>query len=250
MRLRHALLALVAIIAVVTLLVAAPAAGVRAQAGNGITSPADGAVVQGSVQIVGTATLPDFQRYALHFSANGQDWVYFGSGPVPVINGVLGYWDTVGAHIPDGIYTIRLRVVKADSNYDEYYVRNLHVVNSAPPTPVITPTDIAQPETPTPVPTGGTPSGTVVVTVEQPPTRAAASATPTRKPSARATASPLLDLGAISFDGMREQFCAGAWMAAGVFAIGGVYVFFRSSSSWLARRVRRMLYRRQHRNRQ
>lgn len=249
MRLRYVLLALLVIIAAAATL---PLPSAFAQGGNGITSPANGAVVQGSVQIVGTATLPDFLRYDLHFSANQQDWVYFGSGPVPVINGVLGYWDTIGARIPDGIYTIRLRVVKSDSNYDEFYTYNIQVANSAPPTAAPSPTEFEQPDTPTPPPTsaGGTPGGTVVVTVEQPPTRAAATPSPTRGVAARATQSPLLALPEIGFEGVRDQFCKGTYLAVGAFALIGAYAFLRSSSSWLARRVRRLLYRRSHRTRQ
>ena len=250
MRLRYVLLALLAIIVAAAVTLPLPSA--FAQGGNGITSPANGAVVQGSVQIVGTATLPDFLRYDLHFSANEQDWVYFGSGPVPVINGVLGYWDTVGARIPDGIYTIRLRVVKSDSNYDEFYAYNVQVANSAPPTAAASPTEFAQPDTPTPPPTsaGGTPGGTVVVTVEQPPTRAAATPSPTRRAGARATQSPLVALPDVSFESVRDQFCGGAYLAGAAFALIGAYAFLRSSSNWLARRVRKLLYRRSHRTRQ
>jgi hypothetical protein len=240
MRFRHSLLIIVP--ALVALLGTGLA---RAQGGNGITSPTNGQTVSGSVQILGTATLPDFLRYELHFSANDQDWVYFTGGPAPVIGGVLGYWDTVGARVPDGRYTIRLRVVRQDSNYEEYYVRGLIVANSAPPTAAITPTPLEQPDTPTPRPTNAVPAGTITVTVELPPTRVPVTSTPTRAAGERPTPGSLIpQLPPLGTAGVSEAFANGVKITGGLFLVMAAYVFLRGGLRWTLRNARRYLYRR------
>jgi len=120
----------------------------QAQANNGITSPAAGDVVAGVVVVTGTAQHPDYLRYELSFrnlSNPAVDWIVFAEGSQPVNNGALAIWDTtigrdVGAAVfPDGRYQLRLRVVKTDYNYDEYFVSDLVIANEAPtPTPTVT----------------------------------------------------------------------------------------------------------------
>ncbi|MCS6828061.1 MAG: hypothetical protein NZ553_15715, partial [Caldilinea sp.] len=117
---------------------------------SGITSPAPGSAISGDVPIFGTATIEPFQKYELHFKQepSGDDaFIYFAGGTSPVIGGQLGVWQAGG--LPPGTYTLRLRVVKTDGNYAEYFVPNLSVNQAAPPTP----TPEASPtETPTPTP--------------------------------------------------------------------------------------------------
>ena len=136
-----------------------------AQGGNGISSPRDNAEVSGVVLIEGTATDPNFLRYELSFFKEFDplgDWVVFATGDRPVTNGVLASWDTmigrdIGAPFyPDGTYRLRLRVVRQDSNYDEYYVLGLSLSNENPT------------ETPTPTPgaeENGTPAPTSAVAI-------------------------------------------------------------------------------------
>ncbi len=250
MRVRLALI-LVGLAVVVAVAANLPAEVARAQGGNGITSPTDNQVVRGSVQIVGTATLPDFLRYELYFSSNEQDWVYFSGGNVPVIGGVLGYWDTVGANLPDGRYSLRMRVVRTDSNYDEYFVHWLTVANSAPPTAEASATsDVTQPPTDTPVPAGSTPSGTVEVTVELPAVRNTATPTPTRLASARATSSSGLPDFSRLGSGAMSNFMLGVQCTAVAFVLIGGYVFLRNGTFWTARQLRRILTRRRRRGEQ
>ncbi|HXF61413.1 MAG TPA: hypothetical protein VNK95_07340 [Caldilineaceae bacterium] len=118
---------------------------------SGITSPATGASISGDVPIFGTAVIEPFQKYELHYKMepSGDDaYIYFYGNTVPVINGQLGVWQAGG--LPPGIYSLRLRVVKNDGNYAEYFAQNLSV-NQSPPTPTPTPTP-SEP-TPTPIPT-------------------------------------------------------------------------------------------------
>ena len=120
-----------------------------AQGGNGIESPRDNAVVSGVVIIEGTAIDPDFLRYELAFFKEfdpAGDWVVFFTGDAPVGSGILTTWDTTigrdagSPFYPDGTYRLRLRVVRRDSNYQEYYVLGLSLANDQPtPTPSGTP---------------------------------------------------------------------------------------------------------------
>ena len=86
-----------------------------------------------------SALHPQFQRYELYFTPEpGENWVFIGDAVTnPVNNGLLGAWETAG--LPDGNYSLRLRVVRQDGNYDEGFARNITVANRTAPTP--TPTD-------------------------------------------------------------------------------------------------------------
>ncbi len=122
-----------------------------AAAQSGITSPAPGSAVSGDVPIFGTAIIEPFQKYELHFKqepSSDDAYIYFYGNTVPVQNGQLGVWQAGG--LPPGTYSLRLRVVKLDGNYAEYYAQNLSV-NQSPPTPSPTPTP--DEPTPTPIPT-------------------------------------------------------------------------------------------------
>jgi hypothetical protein len=119
----------------------------HAQNGSGITSPAPGSAINGDVPILGTAVTEPFARYELYFKqepSGDQAYIYFSDGTSPVVNGQLGVWQANS--LPPGTYTLRLRVVKPDGNYAEYFVPNLSV-NQAAPTPTPTATSA---ETPTP----------------------------------------------------------------------------------------------------
>lgn len=112
----------------------------QAQAQNGISEPPDGAALSGIVIIRGTATNQSFLRYELAFN-NGGQWIVFATGDRPVVDDTLAIWDTTIGRpgnpvFPDGNYQLRLRVVRQDYNYDEYFVRNLSLTNAGvTPTP-------------------------------------------------------------------------------------------------------------------
>ncbi|MEN8098011.1 MAG: hypothetical protein ABFQ89_02950 [Chloroflexota bacterium] len=123
------------------------------QAGNGITAPAHSSEISGQVAIEGTATSENFARYELAFFkefAPQADWTVFYTGHQPVVNGLLAIWDTtVGMDTatpfyPDGTYRLRLRVVRQDGNYDEYFALSLQIRNSGP-TSTPTATETATP---------------------------------------------------------------------------------------------------------
>lgn len=127
------------------------ALGFPVQAQSGITSPATGGAVSGDVPIFGTAVIDPFQKYELHYKmepSSDDAYIYFYGDVTPVQNGQLGVWQAGG--LPAGTYSLRLRVVKIDGNYAEYFAQNISV-NQGPPTPVPTPT--SDEPTPTPIPT-------------------------------------------------------------------------------------------------
>jgi hypothetical protein len=102
--------------------------------GQGIYSPTRGAILQGSVRIVGTANGKDpqhrFQRYELYISPTGQEnWTWIFSSQNQYFNDTLHILDTT--KVPNGFYDLRLRIVYRDSNYDQYHMRNLRIDNDA-----------------------------------------------------------------------------------------------------------------------
>jgi hypothetical protein len=123
-------------------------------AANGVSQPESGALLAGQVVIQGTATDSNYLRYELAFlreAATDAGWIVFAEGDQPVVNGTLAIWDTtVGRAInapvfPDGRYQLRLRVVRTDYNYTEYYVTNLTIANDeVTPTPTETPEEMAE----------------------------------------------------------------------------------------------------------
>ena len=102
------------------------------QAGQAvITSPRDNDVVRGLLVIKGTATHPNFWKYEIHYALEPTNqWVVLGVHETQVVDGRLEVWDTT--QVPDGSYSLRLRVVRKDGNYDEYYVREISVANAQP----------------------------------------------------------------------------------------------------------------------
>lgn len=120
-----------------------------------VTSPRPNAVLRGSVSVQGTANHPDFWKYEVHFAPgmNPPDnaWAVLLVREEPVINGQLAVWDT--NTVPDGTYSLRLRVVRNDGNWEDLVIRPVSVQNQEPiptETPEGTPTPLA---TLTPLPT-------------------------------------------------------------------------------------------------
>jgi hypothetical protein len=179
-----------------------------------ITNPQSNATVRGLVVISGSANTGGFQFYKLEWGrgASPTDWHLIGSTrSTAVTDGVLAQWDTTS--LPDGVYTLRLQVVKADGNYQEAYARQLVVSNKRPTeTPTVVDTE------PTAKPTAGpsaTPGPTTTLTIRQP---TAALAQPTASPTpvrpTRGSSLPTLPLGQ-----WRDAFIMGAGAMAAIFAV-------------------------------
>jgi uncharacterized surface protein with fasciclin (FAS1) repeats len=89
-----------------------------AQTANGITTPKDGATVTGKVEVTGYASDPRFSKWQLDLLPGGDQnaAIFLALGNKP---GNFSYsLDTSG--LPNGEHALRLRVVRDDSNYEEY----------------------------------------------------------------------------------------------------------------------------------
>jgi hypothetical protein len=212
-----------------------------AQATGLITSPRDRASVRGLVPIEGSATHPQFQKYEIHYGPEpnpGDQWTPIQGSPftVPVVQGRLGLWDTT--IIPDGVYSLRLRVVRLDGNYEEYFVRGIQVSNTVPtdtPTPEATPTAAAPTETPAP-------TATIVISVptaESPTPRPTNTPLPTAPPTETAEASDL------PFQNVSDAACWGVGATVVIFGAIGLFFTLKTGLAsfvrWLTRRGRESL---------
>jgi serine protease Do len=96
--------------------------GARAgqQSSNGIYSPAADATVSGVVAVQGIAVHPEFWKWQVDLLLEGTRETYLGSGAysVPAPADLL-LLDT--AQYPNGSHVLRLRVVRKDGNYDEFF---------------------------------------------------------------------------------------------------------------------------------
>jgi hypothetical protein len=215
------------------LLLAAPLGQiVQSQSLGQIISPRDRAAVRGLVPIEGSATHPQFQKYEIHFGTEpnpGDQWTPIAGSPftVPVVQGRLGLWDTT--IIPDGIYSLRLRLVRLDGNYDEYIVRGIQVLNTQPtetPIPAATPTPAEPTDTPAP-------TVTIVIgvpTVSSPTPRPTSTDIPTAVPSD--TPEPAVDL---PFQNINDAACWGAGATVAVFVGIGLFFVLKGTLASLAR---------------
>ncbi len=136
-----------------------------------ISSPTDNEVVRGIVSVTGSAVHPNFDRFQVSYAVepvvSNDQWIIIGEEHrEQVVNGELVQWDTTT--IPDGSYSLRLRVIRVDGNYSEIEAKHIVVANTQPtetPTPGATETPTA---TPTPLPP--TPTIVIEVPVEETPT--------------------------------------------------------------------------------
>jgi outer membrane biosynthesis protein TonB len=198
-----------------------------------ITSPRDRAVVRDKVSIQGTATHPQFWKYEVAYGPEpnpGDQWILIGAvHETQVVDNVLETWDTT--LLPDGNYSLRLRVVRRDGNYDEYFVRQISVANTQPtdtPTPEVTPTPT---NTPTPLP----PTPTIIIELPVLP-----SPTPRPVPTVaqvvRPTPTPASSFFNIELPDLGGAFCWGAGAAAFAFLLVGLLALLRRLFSLLLRR--------------
>lgn len=156
-----------------------------------IAQPAQDAPVRGVVQIVGTATHPQFQKYQIYFAPwpvpSDDAWAFVSEAFTQQQLGLLGTWDS--RTVTDGTYALRVRVVKLDGNYHDSDPRRVLVANTrsvASPTPEVI-------ETPEPLPTELPVTPTVAVVTE--PTGAATAAVtlePQPTPTPEPEVTPLL----------------------------------------------------------
>jgi len=95
-----------------------------------LTSPAPDATVTGIVDVKGTANIANFAFYKYEFRlANSADpWQAISAGTVPVIDDLLGRWDT--SLVPSSDYDFRLVVTDTSGNAPLPCVIRVHVAPS------------------------------------------------------------------------------------------------------------------------
>jgi hypothetical protein len=116
--------------------------------GQGFYAPDAGSVVRGKTDIVATVVglpLNPYRRFELAVSRAGEEnWLWLYGAERQAWQETIYVWDTTT--VPDGLYDLRLRMVYKDSNYNEYFLRNLSVANlSAPVLAFAPPTGISSP---------------------------------------------------------------------------------------------------------
>jgi hypothetical protein len=219
----------------VVIIEAAPGHGPQEQGPQAvITSPRDRAVVRDKVSIKGTATHPEFWKYEVAYGPEpnpSDQWVLIGMvHETQVVDNVLETWDTT--LVPDGNYSLRLRVVRRDGNYQEYFVREVAVANTQPTDtplpPAVTPTPT---NTPTPLP----PTPTIVIELPVLP-----SPTPQPLPTTasviRPTPTPAPSFFSVNLPDLGGAFCWGVGAAAFIFLLVGLLAVLRRLFSLLLRR--------------
>jgi hypothetical protein len=205
-----------------------------------ITGPSSNAVVQGVVQITGSADHPSFQFYILESAPEpitGDQWQIIGDiHQEPVIGGVLETWNTT--LYPDGSYTIRLRVVRLDGNYSEYFVQQV-VVSNAQPIPTDTPV-VEETPIPTITPTELPPTPTIVIeqpVVDTPTPRPVETSPPLENPEERDTFLPTVR--GFSLAPLRDTCLYGAGIMFSIFLLFGFLVALRTFIQGFVDRLRR-----------
>ncbi len=106
-----------------------------------ILSPGPGNIVASNVQVLGSASHPQFLQYQLEFGPDpnpGNLW-FPATSPLftPVLNNLLGIWNTNG--VQDARYQLRLRVYLRDGRIEQTVIGNITVQNRVN-TPIPSPT--------------------------------------------------------------------------------------------------------------
>jgi cell division septation protein DedD len=198
---------------------AAPAEGAAwAQQGTAepveFVSPQAGQAVQGSVPVLARVLVSDFEAAELSFAYAGdrtETWFLLAEYTGSLRSEKLVDWDTTT--LTDGVYTLRLVVVRKNGQTVTAYAQRVRVRNY---TPIETPT-------PTPIPTAG-PGDTATPAPTQEPTQ---TATATPVPF---TATPLpTNPAQITLQDISGSTGRGAMAVAAFFTLMGLYISLRRS---------------------
>jgi hypothetical protein len=190
-----------------------------------ITSPQNNAIVRGQVPIIGSATHSQFQFYKVEFArepaVSDENFGIIGAiHEAQVVDGQLEVWDTT--QVPDGSYTLRLRVVRLDGNYTEYPVVQVVVANAQPtetPTPAESPTPTISP---TPLP----PTPTIVIDQPALPT-GVVTPVPTRITPLPTPSEEQIDLN-LDVTPLQTACLYGAGISLGIFLLFGLLAALRN----------------------
>ncbi len=207
-----------------------------------ILDPPNNGSVRGVVEIIGSADHPTFQFYVIEVSPQDQEaWQFLADGSTAVLNGPLATWDT--NTLPDGVYRLRLRVVRVDGNYAESFVQEVTISNAQPlPTDTPTPTETPDPAelTPTVTPTPLPPTPTIVIEqpiVDTPTPRPVDTSEPLEDPEENTSLIP--EVSNFSVLPLRDACLYGGAVMLGVFLLFGFLSSLRIFIKGFADRFRR-----------
>ena len=118
---------------------------------NGIYRPKSHKAVSGIVEFRGTALDPAFLRWELAWSlAGAEEWNFLTSGESPILKDIFARLDL--SRLTGSTIDVRLRVVRQDFNYDEYFTRGITITLPTPtpehrplPAPILTATPTLTP---------------------------------------------------------------------------------------------------------
>jgi hypothetical protein len=211
-----------------------------------ITQPEPDAAVRGTVQIVGSATHPQFQRYELYYAPSpvpgDNAWIFIGDAHFqqqPA--GLLGTWAT--GSLPDGAYALKVRVVRQDGNYTDSDPRRVIVANKRPvetPTSAVTQAPTEVPPTPLPPPTVAIvaptvqlPRGSVTPTVQ---TKTATTPTPS---AGEVRATPASSTGRLlDTERLVDAAEKAATYTLGLFVAVGAFFAVKAVLAWIWHKIR------------
>ncbi len=168
----------------------------------------------------------------------GDQWGTVGiTHDTPVINGLLETWDTT--LVPDGSYTFRLRVVRLDGNYSEFFSQQVVVANSQP-IPTDTPTPVEATPRPTITPTDLPPTPTIVIdqpVVDTPTPRPVATTSPLEDPDENSSFIPTVT--GFSFGPLQDACLYGCGIMLSLFLLFGFLAALRTFILGFIDRIRR-----------
>lgn len=106
-----------------------------------LNQPAEGAQVVGQVDIRGTLVHPNLSRWELYWGKSESDspddqreWLLLYTGDYQIVNDLIARVDV--SQVPAGNYDVRVRLVQRDGNYQDAFIRRLHVaLPTAAPAP-------------------------------------------------------------------------------------------------------------------
>jgi hypothetical protein len=179
-----------------------------------IDSPASGQAVEGEIEIRGSNAVDGFQSYEVAFASAGdstQSWNLILHNAQPIQDGIMAVWDTNA--IPNGVYYLRLLIIKADGSQSVVTVGNIHVRNGPDKTNLLSPTIMYVTQEP----------------VEQTSTPASQQKLLPGEHSLPSTPAPLpTNPAEITPQKVMQTFGTGAALSIGVFVLLGVYTGLRA----------------------
>ena len=108
-----------------------------------LKSPAPGALVAGQMDIRGTLIHPELSRWELYWSGSDstipddqRQWLLLYTGDYQVLDDLIARVDL--GQVSPGSYDVRVRLVRRDGNYEDAFIRRLHVAlptATPPPSP-------------------------------------------------------------------------------------------------------------------